>query len=158
MKCIIFAYFEINILIICVFRQIADIVYTTMIEKIEENKLKKILIADDEELIRWSLGKFLEKEGYSVDSVMNGNKALQMLEENNYDVVVTDLEMPEIGGIEILRSLEKKEKPPGIIIISSYFPEKIFLGTSRTNFLRFINKPFNIEDVVYEVKQAIELR
>ncbi len=127
-----------------------------MIEKTEEKKIKKILIADDEELIRWSLGKFLEKEGYSVDVVMNGRDALRLLEENNYDVVVTDLKMPDVGGMEILRWLEENEKSPGIIIISTYAPEKLVQETSYTNFLRFINKPFNIADVVNEVKEAVE--
>jgi DNA-binding NtrC family response regulator len=116
----------------------------------------KILIVDDEELIRWSLGKYLETAGYSVDIVINGKEALQKMDGNNYDIVVTDLNMPEVGGTELLTKIKEKGQSPAVIVISSYISEKTINEPPFNNVYKCINKPFKMEDVLNVVKEAAE--
>jgi DNA-binding NtrC family response regulator len=116
----------------------------------------KILVVDDEELIRWSLGKYLESAGYSVDIVMNGREALERIEADEYDLVVTDLNMPELGGTELLMKIEESGKSPPVIIISSFIPEITVNEPPFKNAFKCINKPFKMEDMLSLVKEAVE--
>ena len=68
---------------------------------------EKILVVDDEDIIRESLSYILIKEKYDVDEAANGKIASEMLKEKSYDLVITDLEMPEMKGIELLEEIKK---------------------------------------------------
>jgi len=71
----------------------------------------KILIAEDEPLMRKTICMKLEKEGYTVDSCVDGKEALQKLEEGFPDIVITDIMLPYASGLEILQFVKKKEQP-----------------------------------------------
>jgi DNA-binding NtrC family response regulator len=115
----------------------------------------KILVVDDEELIRWSLGKYLESAGYAVDIAMNGREAIKRLEAVEYDLIVTDLNMPELGGTELLRKIKETGKSTPVIIISSLLPEKTVNEQPYENAFKYINKPFKMEDMLSVVKEAV---
>jgi YesN/AraC family two-component response regulator len=68
---------------------------------------EKILVVDDEDIIRESLSYILRKEKYEVEEAANGKIAFKMLKESSYDLMITDLEMPEMKGIELLDELRK---------------------------------------------------
>ena len=80
----------------------------------------KILVVDDEEIIRESLSFILRKEGYEVDEAENGRVAQSKLLEGKYDIVVTDLEMPQMRGIELLEEIKKLDIHTSIIIITAF--------------------------------------
>jgi CheY-like chemotaxis protein len=123
------------------------------------DKKIKILVAEDDELIRWSLERFLETAGYSVDIVANGKEAIQRLEEYNYDIVVTDLNMPEVNGVELLKRMREMKIFPPVIVISAYLSEyRLEEDLYRDAFIRCINKPFQMEDILNVVKEAVEYR
>src|ERR1035438_10733950 len=82
--------------------------------------LGKILVVDDEEIIRESLSFILRKEGYEVDEAENGRVAQSKLLEGKYDIVVTDLEMPQMRGIELLEEIKKLDIHTSIIIITAF--------------------------------------
>jgi DNA-binding NtrC family response regulator len=115
----------------------------------------KILVVDDEELIRWSLGKYLESAGYAVDIAMNGREAIKRLEAVEYDLIVTDLNMPELGGTELLMKIKETGKSTPVIIISSLLPEKTVNEQPYENAFKYINKPFKMEDMLSVVKEAV---
>jgi len=69
---------------------------------------KRVLVVDDEQNSREGLSKILTKEGYSVRTAENGKKALLEAENNSFDLIITDLRMPEMDGIEVLEKLRKK--------------------------------------------------
>ena len=78
----------------------------------------KILLIDDEEFVRETLKEFLINAGHSVDQAENGKKALQLLEGTAYDLIIMDVFMPEVDGIELIQILAKKSNQPPIITIS----------------------------------------
>src|SRR6476620_6011167 len=78
----------------------------------------KVLIADDESAITAGLSAILSDEGYSIDVVADGQKALERLSEDHYGVVLADLKMPKLDGLSLLRELQQKQIPTECIIIT----------------------------------------
>ena len=120
--------------------------------------MKRILIADDEDLIRWSLSQFLESSGYNVDLALNGTEVISHLKNTNYDIIVTDLNMPGLNGIEILSKMKNMGANLPVIVISAYFSDKLKDETILNGAFECISKPFEMTDVLSIVKQAIETK
>jgi len=78
--------------------------------------INRILVADDEQSIRWVLSKSLTKQGFSIDLAEDGSEARQLAAENHYDLAVIDIKMPGIDGLELLRHFQ--EKQPGLLVLS----------------------------------------
>ena len=85
-----------------------------------DDKPFKILIADDEESIRSIIAEVLEDEGYKVDTAANGQEALDKVHEGGISVVVTDIRMPEMTGIELLEKVKEHDEKIEVIIMTSY--------------------------------------
>ena len=113
----------------------------------------KILVVDDEELICWSLKRAFEKHaGHSVCCVYTGNDGLQEIMENQYDVIITDLKLPDISGAELVRKIKELGIDTPVIVISSYLSENILNDMLKQGVARCINKPFQIEDILNSVE------
>jgi len=80
----------------------------------------KILVVDDEKIIRESLSYILKKEGYEVEEAENGKVAYDILRERSFDLIITDLEMPEMKGTELLEEIKKLNVQTSTIIITAY--------------------------------------
>lgn len=80
--------------------------------------MNQILLIDDEEAMRETLADCLDSAGHNVDEAENGRKALKLLESKTFDLIVMDVFMPEMDGIELLRELGKKDEHPPVIAIS----------------------------------------
>lgn len=129
-------------------------------EEGETKMTKNILVIDDEELIVKSLGKLLEKNGFAVFIAKNGNQALPMVDEENFDLIIADIRMPGMNGVEITQSiyenLEKRSlKKIPVIFITGYADEKIKQKAKVLNPIAYIYKPFDIEELVDKVKGAL---
>ncbi len=122
---------------------------------------KKILVIDDEELIIKSLTKLLEKNGYDVFVAKNGQDALAMTEEENFDLIIVDIKMPGINGVETIESIYENlqknnaQKIPAIFI-TGYADEEIQRKAETLNPIAYIYKPFDISELVDKVKEALE--
>lgn len=113
----------------------------------------KILVVDDEELICWSLKRTFEKHaGHSVCCVYTGNEAIQKIMENQYDVVITDLKLPDVSGHELVRKIKELGIDTPVIVISSYLSEDMLNDVMKQGVVRCINKPFQIEDILNDVE------
>lgn len=113
----------------------------------------KILVVDDEELICWSLKRTFEKHaGHSVCCVYTGNDAIKKIMENQYDVVITDLKLPDVHGTELVRKIKELGIDTPVIVISSYLSEGIRNDVIKQGVRRCINKPFQIEDILNDVE------
>lgn len=120
-------------------------------------KKTNILVVDDEELICWSLKRSIEKyAGHSVSCVNTGNEALQKIKEGQYDVIITDLKLPDINGAEIVKKIKEMNVGTPVIIVSAYLSQNMSNGILDQDVFRCINKPFQIEDVLAGVQDAIE--
>lgn len=122
---------------------------------------KKILVVDDEELVIESLRRLLRREGYDVTMVTSGKQALEKIKETNFDLVVSDIRMPELDGIQIIRNIREYLKQNKKKLI----PEILMTGYSSPDNLRqaqelkvadYIYKPFDIIDFLEVVKKNLK--
>ncbi len=108
---------------------------------------EKILIADDEYLIRWSLSQALSEQGYEVFSVENGKKALEFLKTETFDFIITDLFMPEMDGWKVLETVQKNWPQLRVIIMTSHGKEEIKDKAKEKGAWAYVEKPFLIDAI-----------
>ncbi|EJR55475.1 hypothetical protein IIO_05435 [Bacillus cereus VD115] len=111
----------------------------------------RILIADDDKEIRSLLKIYLERELYMVDTAVNGDEALQLFNQNNYNLVILDIMMPKVDGIEVCRKLRDKTNVPILMLTAKDHEVDKILGLS-IGADDYITKPFSIHEVVARVK------
>ncbi|OCC16270.1 Response regulator receiver [Dissulfuribacter thermophilus] len=115
---------------------------------------KKILVVDDEESIHLLYREELEDEGYEVISAMDGEEALALFDEICPDLVILDINMPGMDGIEVLRQMKQK-RPDVPVILSSAYPEyKQDLASWASD--DYIVKSFNLDELKDSVKRHIK--
>ncbi len=114
---------------------------------------KKILVVDDEESIHLLYREELEEEGYQVISAMSGEEGLKLFQEEQPDLVILDINMPGMDGIEVLRQM-KQMKPDVPVILSSAYPEyKQDLASWASD--DYIVKSFNLDELKNSVKRHL---
>jgi len=119
---------------------------------------EKILVVDDEDIIRESLSYILIKEKYDVDEAANGKIASEMLKEKSYDLVITDLEMPEMKGIELLEEIKKMNVQTNTIVITAYGSVDTAIAALRGGASDYILKPVEFDELLIKVKKLFEVR
>ncbi len=107
-----------------------------------------ILIVDDEEIIRESLSFILTKEGYRVREAANGRIALEILREDSVDLVLTDLEMPEMKGIELLEQVTRFSPETLVVIITAYGSIDTAIAALRKGAVDYILKPVEFDELL----------
>jgi len=117
---------------------------------------RKILIVDDEESIRWVLGKCLEKAGYAVGYAEDGPSALEQASSGGYSSIILDLTMPGMSGFEVMRELQQSGIDPPVIIITAQNTVKNAIDAMKEGAYDYIAKPFDLEEVKITVQRAIE--
>ncbi|UCD84687.1 MAG: sigma-54-dependent Fis family transcriptional regulator [Deltaproteobacteria bacterium] len=116
----------------------------------------KILVIDDEEIACQSCQKILERVGHDVSITQNPHDALKRLKEDTYDLVVTDLMMPEIGGMDILRAVKEENSDTEVIMITGYGTVKSAVEAMRSGVYNYITKPFDPKKLSVMVEKALE--
>ncbi len=119
----------------------------------------KILIVEDEELICWSLKQSFERDGeYYVRCSHTGDDAMQKLTTDKYDVVITDLKLPDVDGFGIVKKIKELAKGTPVIVISAHLSDPAMEDVKKEGVFSMINKPFEIVDVMGDVQEAIKLQ
>ncbi len=113
-----------------------------------------ILIVDDELTMRGLLERILAREGYQMYTARNGVAALEHLSERKFDIVISDMKMPEMGGLELLKRIKKEYPGVGVIIMTAYgdtytVKEALLLGADE-----YITKPFKSYEISLVVERA----
>ena len=114
--------------------------------------IPKILIVDDEKDIGFLLAAFFKREGYEPFYVSTGQEALKIFDKQPFDLVLLDIKMPDIDGIELLKEFKRKRSNINVIMITAYPSIETAVEAMREEAFDYINKPFNLE----ELKQLIE--
>ncbi len=119
-------------------------------------KKHTILVVDDEEIILETLGSDLQKKGYDVTLAENGEKAVEKLKVNNYDVTITDLMMEGIDGIEVLKNAKESNPDAKVIILTGYGSIETAIGAVQHGASDYILKPYNKTDMFLRIANCIE--
>jgi len=114
----------------------------------------KIMIIDDEPIVGKRLIQALNKNGYEVEAFTTGNKALERFDEKPFDIVVTDIRMDEIDGIEVLSQVLKKRENTKVIIITGYATIEMAREALAKGAFDFISKPFKPDELRDVIKKA----
>lgn len=117
-----------------------------------------ILIIDDEPLMRISITDALRMEGYNVYSVASGIEGLKAIKENTYDVIITDLKLPEVDGLEILKECRQISPLTKVLMITAYGSVETAVEAMKQGAYDYITKPFSMDELILTVKRLIELR
>lgn len=116
----------------------------------------KILIIDDEKIALKNLEHVMKKEGYSVVATQSGQNALKLLEEQSFDVVLTDLRMEKVDGMQILKRCHELYPDTEVIMITGFATLETAVETMKHGAFYYISKPFKLDEVRKVVKEAVE--
>ena len=123
----------------------------------EESRPARILVVDDEESIRDLLRLVLTGEGYSVVTANDGEEAIEYLEAQRFDLVITDLVMPGVNGVEVLRAARRIDPNYPVIVITGYPSVETVTELVRLGAGDYLTKPFNIDVVIVTVAKLLEM-
>lgn len=116
----------------------------------------KILVVDDEEHTRLGYTEILKMGGYEVDMASDGLEGLMKANENEYDLIITDLRMPKLNGIEFLNRLNEKNVKAKKIVITAFGSYKSFKETSDQGACIYLNKPVRAADLESAINEAFK--
>jgi DNA-binding NtrC family response regulator len=111
------------------------------------DKKKRILVVDDEENARIALSKILTREGYDVASAGNGYEALNYLRDKEVELIITDINMPEMNGMAFLRELNRSHPASNVIMITAYGEVESYIEAMNLGAFEYINKPVKLEEL-----------
>jgi two-component system response regulator PilR (NtrC family) len=120
-------------------------------------KLKgKILVVDDEKSMREILEIFLKSEGYGVTVANNGESALGAMKYDSFDLIITDMKMPKVGGLELLKNVKEISPETVVVIITAFGTTESAVEAMKLGAFDYITKPFQMDDIRLVVKNALE--
>jgi two-component system response regulator PilR (NtrC family) len=117
-----------------------------------------VLIVDDEKAIRDSIQVVLEDEGYKTETSSDGEDALLKIKENNFDVVITDIKMPNMDGIELLQQASKISPETFFIIMTAYASVKTAISAMREGAYDYLMKPIEFDDLLLRLKRLSKFK
>jgi len=120
--------------------------------------MHNILIVDDESSIRESLQGVLDDEGYKASAVGSGEACLELLRRNSFDVILLDIWLPGMDGLEALERIRENEDAPEVVVISGHATIETAVRATKLGAFDFLEKPLSVERTLILIKNAIETR
>jgi len=121
-------------------------------------EFKRILVVDDEPLMRDFLKETLERKKYVVESVGSGSQAIEKIKDDYFDLVITDIRMPEVSGMEVLESVTKFSSETEVIMITAFGTIENAVQAMKLGAYDYITKPFSADEIEIVVDRAVERR
>lgn len=119
-------------------------------------KLKEIMVVDDEAGIRALLSDALMQKGYSVTLAENGMDSLRQLRKHHFDLLITDINMPKLNGLELIRMMKKRGRREKVILISGEPVDDTLLNKESMPVFAQLKKPFRMDHLLTTVISALE--
>jgi len=119
-------------------------------------KIEKVLIVEDDADARWGLSLFLKKEGFDVFEAKDGLDAITMLNKENVDLVLSDLKMPNLDGLELLKYCNKNCDNVVFVMMTAYGDCESFCEILNYGAFEYLNKPVRLEEVLSLIKRIEE--
>ena len=117
---------------------------------------QRILVADDEEPLRHLLSVILRDHGYEVRAVSNGEEALRELEARDYDLLLTDVRMPRVDGLELVREARRRDPDLTVLVMTAYGSHELAIEAMKAGAYDYLPKPFRPDEVVLVLRKAEE--
>lgn len=115
----------------------------------------KVLVVDDEDLLREILVEAFELQGAKVDHAESGNKAFEKVKNQNYDLILSDIRMPDGDGISLFTNLNKLDKPLPKFFVCSAFNDLNEQKIKELNIIKVFSKPFEIDTILTTISDEI---
>ncbi|MBI5788650.1 MAG: sigma-54-dependent Fis family transcriptional regulator [Candidatus Schekmanbacteria bacterium] len=122
----------------------------------EENRKKTVLVVDDEEDMRWLLANIIESEGFAVDQAANGQAAIDHLHNNVPDLVLLDIKMPVLDGIQTLQKIKQSHYPVPVIMLTAYGDIRSTVQAMKLGAYDYLTKPFENKTILFTIKRAVD--
>ncbi|MBI5196345.1 MAG: sigma-54-dependent Fis family transcriptional regulator [Nitrospirae bacterium] len=116
----------------------------------------KVLVVDDQKSIREILEIFLKSEGFSVSAADNGRTALDIMKDDIFDLVITDMKMPKLSGIDLLKNIKEIAPNTVVVIITAFGTPESAVEAMKLGAFDYIQKPFKMDDIRLVIKNAFE--
>ncbi|MBW2259720.1 MAG: sigma-54-dependent Fis family transcriptional regulator, partial [Deltaproteobacteria bacterium] len=120
--------------------------------------MENLLVVDDDLSMREMFDVLLTSEGYGIEYAEDGAKAIQMLKEKTYDLILCDIKMEPEGGLDVLREAKSRQPQTVVIMISAFATTETAVEAMREGAYDYIPKPFNVEEVKQTIKNALDRR
>lgn len=121
------------------------------------NEKRKVFVVDDEKNICENVSKILSKEKYEVVQAQSRDEALAKIEKNRYDLVVLDLKIPGVQGMELLRAVKEKQPETRVIIITGYASIENAKESARLGIVDYLQKPFTPDEIRNAAENALTI-
>src|SRR6187401_529746 len=116
----------------------------------------RVLVVDDEKFIRDIIADFLGMEGYIVRTAEDGSSAVNELERARYDMVISDLKMPKMGGLDLLKEVSKTHPDTLTVIMTGFGTVETAIDAMKRGAYDYILKPFKVEEVVHILQRGLD--
>jgi DNA-binding NtrC family response regulator len=116
---------------------------------------KKVLVIDDEQIVLDSVSRILKDESFEVEVTQSGRQGLEWALNRDYDIVLTDLRMPEIGGMRVLRDIKRANPSQPVVIITGFGTVKSAVQATKLGAAEYLEKPFSPHELVKTVRSAL---
>lgn len=116
----------------------------------------KILVIDDEESMRNFMEIMLIKEGYEVETAPSGKTGIDYIKQKNYDLVITDLNMPEMSGIEVLKEIKTFKEDQDLIVVTAFASVDSAIEAMKQGAVDYITKPFKVDEIKLVIDKSIQ--
>jgi two-component system response regulator PilR (NtrC family) len=117
-----------------------------------------ILAVDDDVNMLAMLEKFLKRAGYTVDTTPDSMKAMSLVDEKNYDIVITDIQMPRATGMDLLKRIKELQKDTMVIMITAFGSVDSAVNAMKAGAYDYVSKPFNIDEILALLERATQQR
>ncbi|MGH9336542.1 MAG: sigma-54-dependent transcriptional regulator [Vicinamibacteria bacterium] len=118
--------------------------------------MSRILVIDDEESMRQLLEIALGKEGYRLTLAESGRKATELFDKSSYDLVISDIKMPDMSGVDVLRHIKETDPTVPVIMITAYASAETAVEALRLGAYDYLTKPFKLEELKTNIRNALE--
>jgi len=120
-------------------------------------KKKKVLVIDDEDIVLKSVSKILSEENYEVDVSSSGRQGIERAIERSYDMVLTDIRMPDVGGMRVLRDIKRAKPSLPVIMITGYGSVQSAVQAMQLGAADYLEKPFTPDQLLKAVASALDI-
>jgi DNA-binding NtrC family response regulator len=118
---------------------------------------KRVLVIDDERIVLDSITKILKEENFEVDVTLSGRQGLEWAIAKDYDIVLTDLRMPDIGGMRVLRDVKRAKPAVPVVIITGFSTVKSAVEAMKLGAAEYLEKPFAPDALVKVIQKAFHI-